>query len=56
MAQLAKPPDHVKGLLQGGMQAANFKVLSENQLNLTECMKSACQWQMTAHFEEACVP
>ena len=42
MAQLAKPPDHVKGLLQGGTQAANFKVLSEHQLTVTECMKRAC--------------
>ncbi|KAL3150781.1 Centrosome and spindle pole associated protein 1, variant 2 [Trebouxia sp. C0010 RCD-2024] len=25
MAQIAKPPDHVKGLLQGGPQTANYK-------------------------------
>ena len=56
MAQIAKPPDHVKGLLQGGMSAANSKVLSKHLFNVTERMKPTCTRQLTACFEEALVP
>lgn len=55
MAQIAKPPDHVKGLLQGGMSAANSKVLSVHQFNVTQRIKRTCTWHLTARFEEALV-